>query len=151
MRKIPQEATSIYIEEIFPTQPSTPDTTLPNTIKSDSILKRSNYTLQPVEERDNSTGNGRPSRQETDDEGNLQNENEESGDAMEEREPRQESSEEESGEDEDGGGGGIGGLISAFLSSLSRVSQRERFIHAIQFNRRKNCKFRVDTGSSHSQ
>lgn len=99
--------TSIYIEEVF-------QTTLPNNNKQDKIVNKTNYTLQLEDERDNSSGSGRSSRQEVE------------GDEMvkdDDREARQESSEEESDEDEGGGGGGFGGLISAFLSSLSKVSE----------------------------
>lgn len=110
-----QEATSIYIEEIFPTQPTTTElsiTTLSN-VKQDKILK---VTKNKV------IANGRPSRQQA--ENDMDDESEENENMMneDEREPRQRESSEESDEDEGGGLGGVGGLISSFLSSLSKVN-----------------------------
>lgn len=113
-----QEATSIYIEEIFPTQPTTTETlitTLPNP-KQDKILKLTKNKVTAI---------GRPSRQQA--ANGMDDESVENEDMMEnvtpsdEREPRQQESSEESDEDEGGGLGGVGGLISSFLSSLSKV------------------------------
>lgn len=109
-----QEATSIYIEEIFPTQPTTTElsiTTLSN-VKQDKILK---VTKNKV------IANGRPSRQQVENETDDESEENENTMNEDEREPRQRESSEESEEDEGEGLGGVGGLISSFLSSLSKV------------------------------
>lgn len=93
---------------------------MPNSsIKQDSIA---NDSIESGK-NENFTGNGRPLRQEIESEEMESEEDGEVGGNDEEREPRQqEESSEESDEDDGGGGGGFGGLISAFLSGLSKVS-----------------------------
>lgn len=133
-----QETTQIYIEEVFhiPTTTEPGATTLSlQTENSTQISKESDkfpvanevtYELSADSTRQSRQNTGKESDDESD-EGKDEKDKDvfdvevtTAGDDS--REGRQESA--ESSEEEDGGGdgnGGIGGLISAFLGSLSRV------------------------------